>query len=206
MKFQGPYCIYDIIKKDGEDKLEITAINFDINHRLNHYLASETFPLGNKTVETCKERNDRQVLSLSEAIKQVEKYLSQHPDGSKRKTQRDYLVNTYEQFRNWYNDNGYPIEGNPLDNHHTLGKFSANKDFSVITINENRYVLSESQAKIVKLTFKSAEDDIPGLSWIYIAREIGFTRYSKMSNYFQKELKCTTLFRYKNQRYHLRID
>ena len=59
MKLEGPYSLYDIIQEEGEDKFEITAINFDINHKLNHNLKSKTFPLGNNTIETCKERNQQ---------------------------------------------------------------------------------------------------------------------------------------------------
>ena len=110
MKLEGPYSLYDIIQEEGEDKFEITAINFDINYKLNHNLKSKTFPLGNNTIETCKERNDRQVFSLSEAIRQVKIFISEHQAGSKRIAQLDYLVNSYEHFRNWYGKNNYSFE------------------------------------------------------------------------------------------------
>ena len=37
---------------------------------------------------------------------EVETYLNQFNGGTKRLAQRDYIVNTLEHFRNWYNEQG----------------------------------------------------------------------------------------------------
>ena len=110
MKVTGPYCLYDIIQVKGKVKFETTAIHFDINKQLNHTLKRTISPLKDRTIDTCKELNDKEVKSLSLAINQVKKYIKENEAGSKRMNQLDYLVNTYEHFRNWHNKYNLPSE------------------------------------------------------------------------------------------------
>ena len=102
----GPYTLFDIDEQNEEPQFKIRVINFEIEELLNH-TASDTYqPLNNNSLETCKKHNDEQVKLLLESKAEVEKYLNQFNGGTKRIAQRDYIINTLEHFRNWYNEQG----------------------------------------------------------------------------------------------------
>ena len=102
----GPYTLFEIVEQNEEISLKIWAIDLDIKNPLNHSLKSNCFPLNSNNLETCKEHNDEQVKLLLESKAEVETYLTQFNGGTKRFAQRDYIVNTLEHFRNWYNEQG----------------------------------------------------------------------------------------------------
>lgn len=102
----GPYTLFDIDGQNKETQFKICVINFDIKELLNHTLTSTYQPLEERTIETCKKHNDEQVKLLLESKAEVEKYLNQFNGGTKRLAQRDYIINTLEHFRNWYNEQG----------------------------------------------------------------------------------------------------
>jgi len=102
----GPHTLFDIVEQNGEAQFEISVISFEIREPLNHTLTSTYQPLEEWTLETCKEHNDKQVKVLLESKAKVEKYLNQFDGGTKRLAQRDYIINTLEHFRNWYNKQG----------------------------------------------------------------------------------------------------
>ena len=102
----GPYTLFDIVEINKEASFQICAITLDIKEPLNHSLTRNYFPLDSNNLETCKEHNDEQVKLLLESKAEVERYLNQFNGGTKRLAQRDYIVNTLEHFRNWYNEQG----------------------------------------------------------------------------------------------------
>jgi len=104
--FLGPYTLFDIDEQNEETQFKIRIINFDIKELLNHTLTSTYQPLEERTIKTCKKHNDEQVKLLLESKAEVEKYLNQFNGGTKRLAQRDYIINTLEHFRNWYNEQG----------------------------------------------------------------------------------------------------
>lgn len=104
--FLGPYTLFDIVEPNAEAQFEISVISFEIKEPLNHTLTSTYQPLEEWTLDTCKEHNDNQVKVLLESKAKVEKYLNQFDGGTKRLAQRDYIINTLEHFRNWYNKQG----------------------------------------------------------------------------------------------------
>ena len=104
--FLGPYRLFDIVEQNEEAQFEICVITLDIKEPLNHSLTLNYLPIEDKTIETCKEHNDEQVKLLLESKAEVERYLTQFNGGTKRFAQRDYIVNTLEHFRNWYNEQG----------------------------------------------------------------------------------------------------
>ena len=79
------------------------------------------------------------------------------------------------------------------------GIFYANSDFSFIRIRNNNYELTESQSKIVKVLYKSANEGVIGLTYSEIANRTGLTSYSRMSSYFQSELRWNDLLKYSKQ-------
>ena len=104
--FLGPYTLFDIVEQNEETQFKIRVINFDIKELLNHTLTITYHPLEERTIETCKKHNDEQVKLLLESKAEVDKYLNQFDGGTKRLAQRDYIINTLEHFRNWYNEQG----------------------------------------------------------------------------------------------------
>ena len=102
----GPYTLFDIINAGKVKLFQITKISYDIEAKLNHTLDSADYHLKNNTLKTCKKHNDEQVKLLLESKAEVESYLTQFNGGTKRLAQRDYIVNTLEHFRNWYNEQG----------------------------------------------------------------------------------------------------
>ena len=79
------------------------------------------------------------------------------------------------------------------------GIFSGNLDFSIISIGQTIYRLSESQSKIVKVLYESANEGVVGLTYPEIANRTGLTSYSKVSSYFQSELRWNDLLKYSKQ-------
>ena len=104
--YLGEYTLFDILKQNGEEVFQICVITFDIKEPLNHSLTPNYFPLDGRTPDSCKEHNYEQVELLLESIAEVERYLTQFNGGTKRLAQLEYLVNTLEHFRNWYNEQG----------------------------------------------------------------------------------------------------
>ena len=102
----GPYTLFDVVEQNKKAFSQIYAITLDIKEPLNHSLTRNYFPLDSTNLETCKEHNDEQVKLLLESKSEVERYLNQFNGGTKRLAQRDYIVNTLEHFRNWYNEQG----------------------------------------------------------------------------------------------------
>ena len=101
-----PYRLFDIINAGKVKLFQITKITYDIEAKLNHTLDSTDYPLTDNTPETCKKHNDGQVKLLLESKAEIERYVNQFNGGTKRLAQRDYIVNTLEHFRNWYNEQG----------------------------------------------------------------------------------------------------
>ena len=102
----GPYTLFDIINAGKVKLFQITKISYDIEAKLNHTLDSADYHLKNNTLKTCKKHNDEQVKLLLESKAEVERYIKQFNGGTKRLAQRDYIVNTLEHFRNWYDKQG----------------------------------------------------------------------------------------------------
>jgi len=201
----GPYRLFDIIEQNEESFFQICTIVFDIEEPLNHSFTPNNISPDNKTLETCKEHNDGQVSSINQFIEKVKDYLSANPNSTKRKSQLEYLSNTLDHFVNWYEENQLPFPDTPTIMPNKIGIFSANRDFSIISIRDTTFRLRESQSKIVQVLYESADDGVDGLTYPEIARRTGLTTYSKMSNYFQARLRVKDLLKYskRNQRYTL---
>ena len=201
----GPYTLFDVVEQNEEASFQICVITLDIKEPLNHYLTLNYFPLDSNNLETCKEHNDEQVSSINQSIEEVRGYLSANPDSTKRKNQLEYLSNTLDHFVNWYEENQLPFPDTPTIMPNKIGIFSANRDFSIISIRDTIFRLRESQSKIVQVLYESADDGVDGLTYPEIARRTGLTTYSKMSNYFQARLRVKDLLKYskQNRRYTL---
>ena len=203
--YLGPYTLFDIIEQNGESFFQNCTIVFDIEKLLNHFLTLNDFPLDDKTLKTCKEHNDKQVSSLNQSIEEVRDYLNANPDSTKRKNQLVYLSNTLDHFVNFYSDNKLPLPDVPTFMPNKMGIFSANKDFSEVSIGDMNYQLTPSQSKIVKVLYESACEGMDGLTYQEIANRTGLTSYSRLSSYFQAELRVFNLFKYskRDRRYSL---
>ena len=201
----GPYTLFDIIDTGVKELFQVTEIDYDIEEPLNHSLTPNNFSPDNKTLETCKEHNDGQVSSINQFIEKVRDYLSTNPDSTKRKNQLEYLSNTLDHFVNWYEENQLPFPDTPTIMPNKIGIFSANRDFSIIEIEDNTYKLTESQSKIIKVLYESANEGVDGLTYQEIANRTGLTSYSRLSSYFQSELRWKDLLKYskRNRRYSL---
>ena len=201
----GPYTLFDIIDTGVKELFQVTEIDYDIEEPLNHSLTPNNFSPDNKTLETCKEHNDGQVSSINQFIEKVRDYLSTNPDSTKRKNQLEYLSNTLDHFVNWYEENQLPFPDTPTIMPNKIGIFSANRDFSIIEIEDNTYKLTESQSKIIKVLYESANEGVDGLTYQEIANRTGLTSYSRLSSYFQSELRWNDLLKYskRNRRYSL---
>ena len=201
----GPYTLFDIIDTGVKELFQVTEIDYDIEEPLNHSLTPNNFSPDNKTLETCKEHNDGQVSSINQFIEKVKDYLSANPNSTKRKSQLEYLSNTLDHFVNWYEENQLPFPDTPTIMPNKIGIFSANRDFSIIEIEDNTYKLTESQSKIIKVLYESANEGVDGLTYQEIANRTGLTSYSRLSSYFQSELRWNDLLKHsrQNRRYSL---
>ena len=201
----GPYTLFDIIDTGEGELFQVTEIVYDIEARLNHTSESKYNHFKDYTLETCRVKNDEQVNTLNQSIEEVRDYLSTNPDSTKRKNQLEYLSNTLDHFVNWYEENQLPFPNVPPIMPNKIGTFSANRDFSEISIGDTIYRLRESQSKIVQVLYESADDGVDGLTYPEIARRTGLTTYSKMSSYFQTRLRVKDLLKYsrRNRRYSL---
>ena len=201
----GPYTLFDVVEQNKKAFFQICAITLDIKEPLNHSLTLNDFPLDSNNLETCKEHNDEQVISINQFIEKVKDYLSANPNSTKRKNQLEYLSNTLDHFVNWYEENQLPFPDTPTIMPNKIGIFSANRDFSIIEIEDNTYKLTESQSKIIKVLYESANEGVDGLTYQEIANRTGLTSYSRMSSYFQSELRWNDLLKYskRNRRYSL---
>tara|TARA_Y100001958_G_C21075484_1_gene433560 strand:- start:227 stop:829 length:603 start_codon:yes stop_codon:yes gene_type:complete len=195
----GPHTLFDIVEQNGEEQFEISVICFEIREPLNHSLTCTYQPLEERTLEDCKEHNDTQVKLLLKFKVEIEKEISQGFDGSKILTQLDYIKNALKHFRNWYDENQISFPDTPTIMLNKIGIFYANSDFSFIRIRNNNYELTESQSKIVKVHYKSANEGVVGLTYSEIANRTGLTSYSRMSSYFQSELRWNDLLKYSKQ-------
>ena len=192
----GPYTLFDIIDT-GEGKLfQVTKIVFDLEARLNHTPDSIDGPLKDNTIKTCQEHNGEQVITIIQSIKEVRGYLNDNPGSTKRENQLKYLSNTLDHFVNWYKDEKLPMPDKLPAMEWETGSFSANKDFSIINLDNKLYRLRRNQSKVVELLFKNLTDELDGLSYPELARELGLTNNSnsKLSNYFKDLPRVGDLF------------
>ena len=104
----GPHTLFEIIDTGEVEQFRVTKIVFDIEASSKHTLTPpEDKPLDDETPDSCKEHNDAQVKTLLNSLAVVERYLTQFNGGTKRLAQRDYIINTLEQFRDWYYEQGF---------------------------------------------------------------------------------------------------
>ena len=196
--FLGPYTLFDIVGQNEETQFEISVISFEIKAPLKHSLTPNYFPLEDRTTETCKEHNDEQVNSINQFIEEVRGYLSANPDSTKRENQLKYLSHTLDHFVNWYKNKKLQIPDKPPVMEWYKSSFSANKDFSKINLDNKLYRLRRNQSKVVELLFKNLTDELDGLSYPELARELDLTNNSKskLSNYFKDSPRVGDLFNY----------
>ena len=194
--FLGPYKLFDIINLGIVKQLRITKITFDLELKLNHTIESKEVDIEDNTFDNCKENNEAQFITLKESIEKVRGYLKANPNSIKRKNQLEYLSNTLDHFVNWYEDKelSLPDFSNFMPN--KIGIFSANLDFSVISIGQTIHRLSENQSKIIKALYNSISDGVDGLTYQEIANRAGLTSSSRVSSYFQSELRWDDLLKY----------
>jgi len=197
--YLGPYTLFDIIEQNGESFFQNCTIVFDIEKLLNHFLTLNDFPLDDKTLETCKEHNDKQVSSLNQSIEEVRDYLNANPDSTKRKNQLEYLSNALDHYVNWYKKTQLNFPDTPTIMPNKIGIFSANRDFSIVSIRDVPYQLRPSQSKIVQALYSNSKEGLSGLTYMEIANITNLTTYGKMSYYFQAELRVGDLFKYSRQ-------
>ena len=204
--FLGPYKLFDIINLGIVKQLRITKITFDLELKLNHTIESKEVDIEDNTFDNCKENNEAQFITLKESIEKVRGYLKANPNSTKRKNQLEYLSNTLDHFVNWYEDKelSLPDFSNIMPN--KIGIFSANLDFSVISIGQTIHRLSENQSKIIKALYNSISDGVDGLTYQEIANRAGLTSSSRVSSYFQSELRWDDLLKYSklSRRYSLK--
>ena len=194
--FLGPFTLLDIVKLSDEEIFQICVISFDISESLKHTLTLNYQPLDNNSLETCKNKNDRQVELLYFSLSKVKLFLKENPDSTKRKNQLEYLSNTLDHFVNWYDKNKLIIPKRAPEVKWNKGSFYANQDFSIITINDDTYNLSPNQSKVVELLFNNLTNALDGLSYRDMVRETDLTRSGKLSNYFKGSPRVGDLFNY----------
>ena len=203
--FLGPYTLFDIINLGTIKKLQVTKISYDLDFKLNHTMKSKEYDIEDNTFDNCKENNEAQFITLKESIEKVRGYLKANPNSTKRKNQLEYLSNTLDHFVNWYEDKelSLPDFSNFMPN--KIGIFYANLDFSVISIGQTIHRLSENQSKIIKALYNSISDGVDGLTYQEIANRAGLTSSSRVSSYFQSELRWDDLLKYSklSRRYYL---
>ena len=161
---------------------QICVISFDISESLKHTLTLNYQPLDNNSLETCKNKNDRQVELLYFSLSKVKLFLKENPDSTKRKNQLEYLSNTLDHFVNWYDKNKLIIPNRAPEVKWNKGSFYANQDFSIITINDDTYNLSPNQSKVVGLLFNNLTNALDGLSFRDMVRATDLPRSGKLSN------------------------
>ena len=203
--YLGPFELHDIINTGKKVRLEVTIISFDPDDKLYLLFSSEENPDETATVDSCREHNDKQVSSINQSIGEVRDFLSSNPDSTKRKNQLVYLSNTLDHFVNFYSDNKLPLPDVPIFMPNKMGIFSAKEDFSEVSIGGMNYQLTPSQSKIVKVLYESACEGVDKLTYQEIANRTGLTSYSRLSSYFQAELRVFDLFKYskRDRRYSL---
>ena len=194
--FLGPYKLFDIINLGTIKKLQVTKISYDLDFKLNHTMKSKEYDIENNTLDNCKENNEVQFITLTKSIEKVRGYLKANPNSTKRKNQLEYLSNTLDHFVNWYDKNKLIIPKRAPELKWNKGSFYANQDFSIITINDEKYNLSPNQSKVVGLLFKNLTDALDGLSYRDMVRETDLTRSGKLSNYFKGSPRVGDLFNY----------
>lgn len=194
--FLGPYKLFDIINLGTIKKLQVTKISYDLDFKLNHTMKSKEYDIENNTLDNCKENNEVQFITLTKSIEKVRGYLKANPDSTKRKNQLEYLSNTLDHFVNWYKDEKLPMPDKLPAMEWKTGSFFANKDFSIINLDNKLYRLRRNQSKVVELLFKNLTDELDGLSYPELARELGLTNNSnsKLSNYFKDLPRVGDLF------------
>ena len=192
----GPYTLFDIDEQNEETQFKIRVINFEIEELLNHTASDTYLPLNNNSLEICKNKNDRQVELLYFSLRKVRLLFKENPDSTKRKNQLEYLSNTLDHFVNWYDNNQLIIPKKAPELKWNKGIFFANQDFSIITIKDETYSLRPNQSKVVGLLFKNLTDELDGLSYWELARELDLTNNynSKLSNYFKDSPRVGDLF------------
>ena len=194
--FLGSYTLFDIVQKNGEAQFEFCFITFDLKEPLNHTLTSTYDALKKRNIETCKEHNNEQVKSITKSIEEVKKLLVENPFSTKRKNQLEYLSNTLDHFVNWYGTNDLQLPQKLSLMEWSKGSFSANKDFSIINVDNKLFRLRRNQSKVVKLLFENLTDELDGLSYPEMARELDLTSTGKLSNYFKDYPRVGDVFNY----------
>ena len=209
--YQGPFKLHDIIHKDGKDILEVIDIVYKPDNRFKHSLNITEHPIGSGSIESCKEQNDKQLTFLLECRENVESRLRANKRSPKIKNLLEYYASSYDQYFNWYTGKRLVLPGVSPGMVHVKNKFAANWNFSVVKLDNKEYQLTKTQSKIVEYAFKQLDEDKMGLTYSNIVNGVSslggqLTNYSRLSSYFQKELKVTTLFRLEKGRYHLITD
>ena len=209
--YQGPFKLHDIIHKDGKDILEVIDIVYKPDNRFKHSLNITEHPIGSGSIESCKEQNDKQLTFLLECRENVESRLRANKRSPKIKNLLEYYASSYDQYFNWYTGKRKPLPRVSPGIVHVKNKFASNWNFSVVKLDNKVYQLTKTQSKIVEYAFKQLDEDKMGLTYSNIVNGVSslggqLTNYSRLSSYFQKELKVTTLFRLEKGRYHLITD
>lgn len=209
--YQGPFKLHDIIHKDGKDILEVIDIVYKPDNRFKHSLNITEHPIGSGSIESCKEQNDKQLTFLLECRENVESRLRANKRSPKIKNLLKYYASSYDHYFNWYTGKRLVLPGVSPGMVHIKNKFAANWNFSVVKLDNKVYQLTKTQSKIVEYAFKQLDEDKMGLTYSNIVNGVSslggqLTNYSRLSSYFQKELKVTTLFRLEKGRYHLITD
>ena len=204
--FLGPYKLFDIINLGIVKQLRITKITFDLELKLNHTMKSKEYDIENNTLDICKRNNEVQFITLTKYIEKVRGYLKANPNSTKRKNQLEYLSNTLDHFVIWYEDNKFQIPDKIPLLEWSKGSFSANKNFSIIKIKNKSYSLRRNQPKIVEILFQNLTDELDGLSYKDLSKELDLTSYGKLSNYFKDSPRVRDLFNYsrRNGKYTLK--
>ena len=78
----------------------------------------------------------------------------------------------------------------------SIGSFSANKDLSIINVDNKLFRLRRNQSKVVKLLFENLTDELDGLSYPEMARELDLNSTGKLSNYFKDYPRVGDVFNY----------
>ena len=204
--FLGPYKLFDIINLGTIKKLQVTKISYDLDFKLNHTMKSKEYDIENNTLDICKRNNEVQFITLTKYIEKVRGYLKANPNSTKRKNQLEYLSNTLDHFVIWYEDNKFQIPDKIPLLEWSKGSFSANKNFPIIKIKNKSYSLRRNQPKIVEILFQNLTDELDGLSYKDLSKELDLTSYGKLSNYFKDSPRVRDLFNYsrRNGKYTLK--
>ena len=192
----GPFVIFDIVEENGDKFLQTFKIIYNIEETLNHNVILNLSPLNHETIQSCKTHNDKQVDILFKSLKKVNDYLLANPGSTKRQNQVEYLSNTYDHFVNWYADKELPMPDKPSAMEWNKGLFYANKNFSIIKIKNKLYSLRRNQPKIVEFLYQNLKNELDGLSYSELARELDLTSSGKLSNYFKDSPRVGDVFNY----------